>query len=56
MKGSDYCAIHLTQDPAAPSVREAIEDLESRLSQTAKTALGFAIVAGIIVLALIKRG
>ena len=43
-------------DPAAPSVREAIEDLESRLSQTAKTALGFAIVAGIIVRALIKRG
>ena len=56
MKGSDYCAIHLTQDPAAPSVREAIENLESRLSQTAKTALGFAIVAGIIVRALIKRG
>ncbi len=56
MKGSDYCAVHLTQDPAAPSGREAIEDLEGRLSQTAKTALGFAIVGGIILRALIKRG
>jgi hypothetical protein len=56
MKGSDYCAIHLTQDPAAPSGREAIEDLEGRLSQTAKTVLGFAIVGGIILRALIKRG
>ena len=56
MKGSDFCAIHLTQDPAAPSGREAIEDLESRLSQTAKTVLGFVIVGGIILKALIKKG
>ena len=55
MKGSDYCAIHLAQDPAAPSVRETIEDLESRLSQTAKTALGCAIVGGSIVRGLINR-
>ncbi len=55
LKGSDYCAVHLTQDPAAPSGREAIEDLEGRLSQTAKTALGFAILAGIVLRALIKR-
>jgi hypothetical protein len=55
LKGSDYCAVHLTQDPAAPSGREAIEDLEGRLSQTAKTALGFAILAGIVLRALIKK-
>ncbi len=55
MKSSDYCAIHLTQDPAAPSGREAIEDLEGRLSQNVKTALGFVIVAGIVLRALIKK-
>lgn len=55
LKGSDYCAIHITQDPAAPSGREAIEELEGRLSQTAKTVLGFAIAAGIVLSVLIKR-
>ncbi len=56
LKSSDYCAIHLMQDPATPSGREAIEELEGRLSQTVKTVLGFAIVVGIIARALIKRG
>ncbi len=56
LKGSDYCAIHLTQDPAAPSGREAIEELEGRLSQTAKTVLGVVLVVGIVARALIKRG
>ncbi len=55
LKGSDYCAIHFAQDPAAPSGREAIEELEGRLSETAKTVLGIAIVAGIVLSALIKR-
>jgi hypothetical protein len=53
--GSDYCAIHFTQDPNAPTGREAIEDLEGRLSETAKTVLGVAILAGIVLSALIKR-
>jgi hypothetical protein len=55
LKDSDYCAIHLMQDPAAPSGREAIEELEGRLSQTAKTVIGFAIAAGIVLSVLIKR-
>jgi len=55
MKGSDYCAIHLMQDPNAPSGSEAIEDLEKRLSETAKAVLGIAIMAGIVVSFLIKR-
>ena len=41
--------------PAAPSGREAIEELEGRLSQTAKTVLGFAIAAGIVLSVLIRR-
>jgi len=55
LKGSDYCAIHVSQDPAAPSGREAIEELEGRLSETAKTVLGFAIAAGIVLAVLIRR-
>ena len=55
LKGSDYCAVHITQDPAAPSGREAIEELEDRLSQTAKTVLGLAIAAGIVLSVLIRR-
>ena len=55
LEGSDYCALHLTQDPDAPSGREAIKDLEERLSETAKTVLGFAIAAGIILTVLIRR-
>ena len=56
LKSSDYCAIHLMQDPAAPSGREAIEEVEGRLSQTAKTVLGVVLVVGIVARALIKRG
>jgi hypothetical protein len=55
IEGSDYCAIHLTQDPEAPSGREAIEELESRLSEAAKTVLGIAMVAGIVLTVLIRR-
>jgi hypothetical protein len=55
LEGSEYCAVHLSQDPAAPSGREAIEDLEKRLSETAKTVLGLAIAAGIVLSVLIKR-
>ena len=55
LEGADYCAIHITQDPEAPSGREAIEELERRLSETAKTVLGVAIAAGIILSVLIKR-
>ena len=55
LEGSDYCVLHITQDPAAPSGREAIEELEGRLSQTAKTVLGFAIAAGIVLSVLIRR-
>ncbi len=55
MKGSDYCAIHLTQDPNVPSGSEAIEDLENRLSEKAKAVLGIAIMAGIVLRFLIKR-
>ncbi len=55
LEGSDYCVLHITQDPAAPSGREAIEELEGRLSQTAKTVIGFAIVAGIVLSVLIRR-
>ncbi len=55
MKGSDYCAIHLTQDPNAPSGSEAIEDLEKRLSEKAKAVLGITIMAGIVLRFLIKR-
>jgi hypothetical protein len=43
------------QDPNAPSGSEAIEDLEKRLSETAKAVLGIAIMAGIVVSFLIKR-
>jgi hypothetical protein len=55
LKGSEYCAVHIMQDPEGPSGREAIEDLEGRLSQTAKTGLGFAIAAGIVLSVLIRR-
>ena len=55
LKGSDYCAIHLRQDPNAPSGSEAIEDLENRLSETAKAVIGIAIAAGIVLSVLIKR-
>lgn len=55
LKGSDYCAVHISQDPAAPSGREALEELEGRLSETAKTVLGFAIAAGIVLAVLIRR-
>ena len=55
VEGSDYCVLHMTQDPDAPSGREAIEELEGRLSQTAKTVLGFAIAAGIVLSVLIRR-
>jgi hypothetical protein len=55
IEGADYCAIHLTQDPRAPSGSEAIEDLEGRLTETMKTVLGVAIAAGIVLSALIKK-
>ncbi len=55
LEGSDYCAIHIAQDPAVPSGREAIEELEGRLSETAKTVLGIAIAAGIVLTVLIRR-
>jgi ElaB/YqjD/DUF883 family membrane-anchored ribosome-binding protein len=55
MQGSDYCALHLTQDPAAPTGREAIEQLEARLSETVKTLIGVAIAAGIVLSVLITR-
>ncbi len=55
LKGSDYCAVHITQDPAAPSGSEAIEELEGRLTETMKTLLGVAIFAGIVLSVLIKR-
>ena len=55
LKGSDFCAIHFQQDPNAPSGREALEDLENRLSETAKAVLGIAITAGIVLSFLIKR-
>ncbi len=55
LEGSDFCAVHISQDPAAPTGREAIEDLENRLSETAKTVLGLAIAAGIVLSVLIKR-
>jgi hypothetical protein len=55
LEGSDYCALHITQDPAAPTGRRAIEELEDRLSETAKTILGIAIAAGIVLSVLIKR-
>ncbi len=55
MEGSDYCAIHITEDPRAPSGREAIEELESRLTEKMKTILGFGIAAGIVLSALIKK-
>ncbi len=55
LKGSDYCVFHITQDPNAPSGREAIEELEGRLSETAKTVLGIAIAAGIVLTVLIRR-
>ena len=53
--GSDYCAVHVTQDPRAPTGREAIEELEGRLTETMKTVLGVAIAAGIVLSALIKK-
>ena len=55
LKGSDYCLIHIRQDPNAPSGREAIEELEGRLSETAKTVIGIAITAGIVLSVLIRR-
>ncbi len=55
LEGADYCALHITQDPDAPTGREAIEEVEDRLSETAKTVLGIAIVAGIVLSALIRR-
>ena len=55
LEGSDFCALHITQDPDAPSGREAIEELEDRLSETAKTVLGIAIAAGIVLTVLIRR-
>ena len=55
LEGSDYCALHIMQDPDAPSGSEAIEDLEGRLSERAKTLIGMGIVAGIILTALIRR-
>ena len=55
IKGSDYCLFHIRQDPNAPSGREAIEELEGRLTETAKSVLGLAITAGIVFSALIKR-
>ena len=55
LEGSDFCALHITQDPDAPSGREAIEELEGRLSEAAKTALGVVIAAGIVISVLIKR-
>ena len=54
LEGSDYCAIHITQDPATPTGREAIEELEGRLSDTAKSVIGVAIAAGIILSFLIR--
>ncbi len=53
--GSDFCAVHMSQDPSAPTGREAIEDLENRLSETAKIVLGLAIAAGIVLSVLIRR-
>ena len=55
LEGSEYCVLHITQDPNTPSGREAIEELEDRLSQTAKTVLGLAIAAGIVLSVLIRR-
>ena len=55
LKGSAYCLIHIRQDPNAPSGREAIEELEGRLSETAKSVLGIAIMVGIVLSVLIKR-
>ena len=55
LEDSDYCALHVTQDPNAPSGREAIEELEGRLSERAKSLLGVAIAVGIVLTALIKR-
>ena len=55
LKDSDYCMLHITQDPDAPSGREAIEELEGRLSEAAKTMLGVAIAAGIVLSVLIRR-
>ena len=55
LKGSDYCLIHIRQDPNAPSGREAIEELEDRLSETAKSVLGIAITVRIVLSVLIKR-
>jgi prolyl-tRNA editing enzyme YbaK/EbsC (Cys-tRNA(Pro) deacylase) len=55
IQGHDYCALHITQDPSAPTGREAIEQLEARLSESVKTLLGVAIAAGIVLSVLIKR-
>ena len=55
LEGSDYCVLHLTQDPNAPFGREAIEELEGRLSETAKTVFGIAIAVGIVLTVLIRR-
>ncbi len=55
LEGSSFCAVHISQDPAAPTVREAIEELEDRLSETVKAVLGLAIVAGIVLSVLLRR-
>ena len=55
LEGSDFCAVHISQDPSAPTGREAIEELEDRLSETAKTVLGLAIAAGIVLSVLLRR-
>ena len=55
LEGSDYCVLHLTQDPNAPSGREAIVELEGRLRETAKTVFGIAIAVGIVLTVLIRR-
>ena len=55
LEGSDYCMLHIAQDPDAPSGREAIEELEGRLSEAAKTMLGVAMAAGIVLSVLIRR-
>ena len=46
LEGSEYCVPSHHAGSNTPSGREAIEELEDRLSQTAKTVLGLAIAAG----------
>jgi len=54
LEGSEYCALHLTQDPNAPSGREAIEELEGRMSERVKSILGVAIAVGIVLTVLVR--